>query len=113
MQTSYYGSTAKSFTQGFQNIKIFYFTNFLPISTEFQSSLLEITKKSLEHYSTESWASQTAPWGFLNFCSEVPGRRGGQRKVRQPFPAAPVAGGEGKEAREVKWARANLLLGSK
>ena len=41
------------------------------MSTEFQSSQLEITKKSLEHYSTESRASQTAPWSFSNSELEV------------------------------------------
>jgi len=38
--------------------------------------------------------------------------RTGEREASR-FPAAWVAGGEGKEAREVKWARANLLMGSK
>ena len=85
----------------------------LRISTEFQSSLLEITKKSLEHYSTESRSTQITPWGFWNFKPEVLGQgRTGEREAGR-FPAAWVAGGEGKEAREVKWARANLLMGSK
>ena len=64
IESKYYGSTAKSFTQGFQNTKICYFTNFLRIDIEFQSSLLEITKRSLKHYSNESWAMQITPWGF-------------------------------------------------
>ena len=40
--------------------------NFLRIYTEFQSSPLEIIKKSLEHYSTESMAIQITPWAFSN-----------------------------------------------
>ena len=31
----------------------------------------KITKESLEHYSTESRASQTAPWSFSNSELEV------------------------------------------
>jgi hypothetical protein len=41
--------------------------NFLRISIEFQSLQLEITKRSLKHYSNESWAMQITPRVFLNF----------------------------------------------
>ena len=40
--------------------------NFLRISIEFQSLQLEITKRSLKHYSNESWAMQITPWGFVS-----------------------------------------------
>ena len=54
------------------------------------------------------------PLGFLFFQPEVPGSRGRRTgKGAGRNPAMWVAGGEGKEAREVKWARANLLMGSK
>ena len=39
--------------------------------------------------------------------------REGEHGVDRPKPGEGVGGGEGKEAREVKWARANLLMGSK
>ena len=73
--------------------------NFLRISTEFQSLQLEITKKSLEHYSYVSRSIQTTPWGFVSFNPEVPGQT--QTGETAPaglagrFPAAQVAGGEG------------------
>ena len=40
---------------------------FLRIYIEFQSLQLEITKRSLKHYSSESQSIQTTPWIFLNF----------------------------------------------
>ena len=45
---------------------------------------------------------QIGPWPVLGRGTGKGGR----------IPARWVAGGEGKEAREVKWARANLLMGS-
>ena len=73
--------------------------NFLRIFTEFQSLQLEITKKSLEHYSYVSRSIQTTPLGFVSFNPEVPGRtKIGERApagLAGRFPAVQVAGGEG------------------
>ena len=83
-------------TQGFQNIKICYFTNFLRIDIEFQSSLLEITKRSLKHYSNESWAMRITPWGFDSSQLEALGRvREGEAGFDRPFPGEGLTGGEG------------------
>ena len=66
---------------------------------EFQRSLLEITNKSLEHYSYVSRSIQTTPLGFVSFNPEVPGRtKIGERApagLAGRFTAAQVAGGEG------------------
>ena len=66
---------------------------------EFQRSQLEITKKSLEHYSHESRPIQITPWSFWNSKLEVPGPgQRGRRGLTGCFPArgTPAARVEGR-----------------
>ena len=100
--------------QGFQKVLIYYFTNFLRFTMNFQSSYKIITNQSLRHYSHESLTSQLGPPLFSNLSAKsisfIPrpeteqftgardsGRRGDrQRRRRGPgastCPAAPVGG---------------------
>ena len=60
---------------------------------EFQRSQLEITKKSLEHYSHESRPIQITPWSFWNSKPEVPGRSEGGAGFDRTIPASRLTGG--------------------
>ena len=57
----YYRSTAYTISQGFQKVFIYYFTNFLRFTMNFQSSCKIITNQSLRHYSHESMTLQIGP----------------------------------------------------
>ena len=63
---------------------------------EFQRSQLEITEKSLEHYSHESRPIQITPRSFWDSKPEVPGSgQRGEARFDRPFPGEGLTGGEG------------------
>jgi len=70
--------------------------NFLRIYIEFQSLQLEITKRSLKHYSSESWTSQKTPWTSFYCCLQSLVAKTGEGERETVIPAmGGLAGGEG------------------
>jgi hypothetical protein len=83
---TYYRSTAYIITQGFQKVLICYFTIFLWITMNFQSSYKFNTIQSFWHYSHESWVSHLDPKQnfYLHVDPSSPSSRWTQRWQRRP-----------------------------
>ena len=97
----YYRSTAHTISQGFQKVLIYYFTNFLQFTMNFQSSCKIITNQSLRHYSIESQVLQKGPSLFSNSSAKpLVGKQSrggtGRRRIRpERRQSMATSGGEG------------------